>query len=141
VDYSPVITAVIRSTSRVKDAPNALVIRCLGLRTELQLRMEGRWRASRTGEVQVVYQINDQPFTRQQWTVSADAKTAGYKDDAVGLLRSLPDDARLKISALDGPGPLHEATFQLAGLDIVRKKIGLACKWPPAGDKMSSGKR
>ncbi len=141
VDYSPLITAVIHSTSSVKDAPNTLAVRCRGLRTELLLRTEGAWRASRAGEVQVDYRINDQPVVRLQWTVSADGKTASYKDDAVGLLRSLPEGARLKISVFDRQGLGQEATFQLTGLDSVRKKIGLACKWPPTADKMSSGKR
>jgi Type VI secretion system VasI, EvfG, VC_A0118 len=139
VDYSPLITAVIRSTSSVKDAPNTLAVRCRGLRTELLLRMEGTWPASRASEVQVDYQIDDQPFVRLQWTVSADGKTASYKDDAVGLLRSLPENARLKISVFDRQGLGQEATFQLTGLDSVRKKIGLACKWPPTADKMSLG--
>jgi Type VI secretion system VasI, EvfG, VC_A0118 len=129
VDYSPLITATIRSTSSVKDAPNTLAVRCRGLRTELLLRMEGTWPASRASEIQVDYQINDQPFVRLQWTVSADGKTASYKDDAVELLRSLPENARLKISVFDRQGLGQEATFQLTGLDSVRKKIGLACKW------------
>jgi hypothetical protein len=73
--------------------------------------------------------------------VSADGKAATYKDDAVNLLRSVPEGARLKIDVLDGPGPGHDATFQLTGLDAIRKKIAVACKWPPMEDKMSSGKR
>ena len=141
VDYSPLITAAIQSTSSVKDAPDTLAVRCRGLRTELLLRTEGVWRVSRASEVQVDYQINDQPFVRRQWTVSADGKTASYKDDAVELLRSLPEGARLKISVFNGRGPVQEATFQLTGLDSVRKKIGLVCKWPPTADKMSSGSR
>jgi hypothetical protein len=141
VDYSPLITAVIHSTSSVKDAPNTLAVRCSGPRTELLLRTEGAWRASRASEVQVDYQINDQPFVRLQWTVSADGKTASYKDDAVGLLRSLPEGAQLKISVFDRQGLGQEATFQLTGLDSVRKKIGLACKWPSTAETMSSGKR
>src|SRR5882757_6610749 len=130
VDYSPLVTAVIRSTSSVEDAPTTLAVRCRGLHTELLLRMAGMWPASRASEVQVDYQINDQPFVRLQWTVSADGKTASYKDDAVGLLRSLPKNARLKISVFDRQGLGQKATFQLTGLDNVRKKIGLACKWP-----------
>jgi Type VI secretion system VasI, EvfG, VC_A0118 len=141
VDYSPLITAVIYSTSSAKDAPNTLAVRCSGPRTELLLRTEGAWRASRASEVQVDYQINDQPFVRLQWTVSADGKTASYKDDAIGLLRSLPEGAQLKISVFDRRGLGQEATFHLTGLDSVRKKIGLACKWPSTADKMSSGKR
>jgi hypothetical protein len=141
VDYSPLVTAVIHSTSSVKDAPSTLAVRCRASRTELLLRTEGTWRASRASEIQADYQINDQPFVRLQWTVSSDGATASYNDDAVELLRSLPEGARLKISVFDGRGRGQEATFQLAGLDSVRKKIGLACKWPPTADKMSSGRR
>jgi len=125
----------------VKDAPNTLAVRCSGPRTELLLRTEGAWRASRGSEIQVDYQINDQPFVRLQWTVSADGKTARYKDDAVELLRSLPEGARLKTSVLDSQGVGQEATFQLTGLDRVRKKIGLACKWPSTAETVSSKKR
>jgi hypothetical protein len=140
VDYSPLITAVIRSTTSLPDAPNTLVIRCLGPRTEVLLRTEGTWRAARASKVQVDYQIDDQPLVRLQWTTSADGKTASYGNDAVGFLQSLPEGARLKIKVLDRAGPGHEATFQLAGLDAVRKKIAVPCKWSTA-DKMSSGIR
>ena len=140
VDYSPLVTAVIRSTTSLQDAPNTLVIRCLGPRTEVLLRTEGTWRASRASKVQVDYQIDDQPLVRLQWTTSADGKTASYGNDAVGFLQSLPEGARLKIKVLDRAGPGHEATFQLAGLDAVLKKIAVPCKWS-TGDKMSSGAR
>src|SRR3984893_2224863 len=111
VDYSPLITAVIRSTTSLQDAPNTLAVRCRGLRTELLLRMEGTWRASRSNTVQVDYQIDDQPLVRLQWTTSADGKTASYGNDAVGLLRSLPENARLKISVFDRQGLGQEATL------------------------------
>jgi hypothetical protein len=141
VDYTPLITAAIRLPFTVKHAPNTLAIRCRGQRTELLVRTEGTWRASRAGEVQVDYQINDQPVVRLAWAASADGRTAIYKDDAVGLLQSLPEGARLKINVRDGPGDSHEATFQLAGLDAVREKIAAACKWPPVANKISSEKR
>jgi len=140
VDYAPVMTAAIRLPFTVKHAPNTFAIRCRGGRTELLVRTEGTWRASRTREVQVDYQINDQPLVKLTWTASPDGKTAIYRDDAVGLLQSLPDGARLKISVLDEPGPSHEATFQLTGLDAIREKIAVACKWPPAANKISSEK-
>ena len=141
VDYAPVMTAAIRLPFTVKHAPNTFAIRCRGGRTELLVRTEGTWRASRTREVQVDYQINDQPLVKLTWTASPDGKTAIYRDDAVGLLQSLPDGARLKINVLDEPGPSHEATFQLTGFDAVREKIAVACKWPPAANKVSSEKR
>src|SRR6266852_1071202 len=141
VDYAPVMTAAIRLPFSVKHAPITFAIRCRGGRTEVLVRTEGTWRASRTREVQVDYQINDQPLVKQTWTSSPDGKTAIYRDDPVGLLQSLPDGARLKVNVLDEPGPSHEATFQLTGLDAVREKIAVACKWPPAATKVSSEKR
>ncbi len=141
VDYTPLIIAAFLLPSNVKDAPNTLAIRCHGLRTELLVRTEGTWRASPASEVQVAYQINDQPAVKLPWTASADGKTASYKGEAIGLLQSLPEDALLKINVLDGPGSGHEATFQLAGLDAALEKIAVACKWPPVANKMSSGKR
>jgi hypothetical protein len=141
VDYSPLITAMIRSPSNVKDAPKTLGIRCRGRRTGLLVRTEGTWRASPAGDIQVAYQINDQPLVRLAWTAPADGKTAIYKDDPVGLLRSLPEGARLKIYVLDGSGRGHEATFQLAGLDAVREKIAVPCKWAPIENKISSEQR
>ena len=140
VDYAPVITAAIRLPFSVKHAPTTFAMRCRGGRTELLVRTEGTWRPSRTREVQVDYQIDDQPLVKLTWTASPDGKTAIYKDDAVGLLQSLPDGARLKINVLDEPGPSHEATFQLTGLEAVREKIAVACKWA-AANKMSSEKR
>jgi hypothetical protein len=141
VDYTPLIAAAIRLPFSVKHAPNTLAMRCRGRRTEFLVRTEGTWRVSRAGEVQVEYQIDDQPLVTSPWTASADGKTAIYKDDAVALLQSLAESARLKINVVDGPGPSHEATFQLAGLDAVRAKIAAACKWPPPANKMSSEKR
>jgi hypothetical protein len=141
VDYTPLISAAIRLPSGVKDAPNTLAVRCLGQRTELLVRTAGAWRASRVGDVQVDYQINDQPWVVRPWAASADGKTAIYRDDAVALLQSVPEGAELKINVLDGSGASHEATFHLAGLDAVREKIAAACKWAPAADKTSSEKR
>lgn len=141
VDYSPLVTAVIRSTTSLQDAPNTLVIRCLGPRTEVLLRTQGTWRASRSNTVQVDYQIDDQPLVRLPWNTSADGKTASYGNDAVGFLQSLPEGARLKINVLDRAGSGREATFRLDGLDAVRKRIAVPCKWATAADKISSGKR
>ena len=140
IDYTPLSAAAIRLPFSVKHAPTTLAMRCRGGRTEFLVRTEGTWRVSRAREVQVDYQINDQPFVRLPWTMSADGRTAIYKDDPVALLQSLPEGARLKINVLDEPGASHEATFDLAGLDAVREKIAASCKWPSPANKMSSEK-
>jgi hypothetical protein len=141
IDYSPLLTALLRSTSQVKDAPSALTVRCVGQRTELVLHTEGIWTAPRGSELRVDYLVNDQPAVGLQWILSSDGKTATYTDDPVGLLQSLPDGARLKINVADRARSSHEATFQIDGWDVVRNKIGTACKWARTTDKTSFGKR
>jgi len=141
VDYSPLVTALIHSTSQVKDAPSILAVRCRGQHTELLVRTNGTWATTRGGELRVDYQVNDQPAVGLQWILSSDGKTATYKDDPVSILQSLPDGARLKINVADRASSSHEATFQIDGWDVVRNKIGTACKWARTTDKTSSGKR
>jgi hypothetical protein len=140
VDYTPLLTAVKHSTSTVKDAPNTLIIRCLGQRTELLVRTEGAWAALRAGELRVDYQINEQAIMKQQWTLSPDGKTASAKDDPVGLLSSLPEDARLKITVTDRTAGSHKATFRLAGWNAIREKVGAACKWAQATRRAATDK-
>ena len=141
VDYSPLVTGLMHSTSKVKAAPSALVVRCVGERTELLVRTDGTWTATRGHEIRVDYQVNDQPAVGLQWILSSDGKTATYKDDPVSFLQSLPDAARLKINVADRASSSHEATFQTDGWDVVRNKIATACKWARTTDKISSGRR
>jgi hypothetical protein len=141
VDYSPLVTALIRSTSQVKDAPSALAVRCRGQHTELVIRTDGSWTATRSSELRVDFQVNDHPAVGLQWILSSDGKTATYKDDPVSFLQSLPDGARLKINVADRASSSHEAMFQIDGWDVVRNKIGTACKWARTTDKTSSGGR
>ena len=114
---------------------------CVGQRTELQVRTDGTWTATRGHELRVDYQVNDQPAVGLQWILSLDGKTATYKDDPVSFLQSLPDAARLKINVADRASSSHEATFQTDGWDAVRNKIATACKWARTTDKTSSGRR
>jgi hypothetical protein len=135
LDYSPLIAAVNRSTSQEEDAQASMVVRCRRQRAEVLVGTQGTWRASRVREVQVDYQVDDRPVVRQQWIASEDGKTIRYNDDVLGLLRSLPDNAQLKITVFDWQGTGHKALFQLAGLDVVRKKLELACRPTLAGDR------
>jgi hypothetical protein len=141
VDYSPLVTALISSTSQVKDAPRDLTVRCRGQRTELLVRTDGTWATTVDHELRVDFQVNDQPAVGLQWILSPDGKTATYKDDPVSFLQSLPDRARLKINVPDRTSSSHEATFQIDGWDVVRHKIGTACKWTRTTGTTSSGKR
>jgi len=139
VDYSPLVTAVLSSTSNMKNGPNTLTVRCRAQHTELSVRTDGAWGVPRGNELPVDYQISGRPVVRQSWMLSADGKTATYKNDSVELLRSIPDNATLKIAVTD-KGNRLAATFVPSGLAGLRQKIGAACKWSPATAKASSEK-
>ena len=129
LDYSPQITAAIPSEPAVKDAPSSFAIRCRGQRTELLVSTLGSWRPSNRGEFKVAYRINDQPAVEDRWVSFAGGRSAVFKGDVVGLLRSLPEGGQISIRVYDWQGPAHDATFQIAGVDAVRQRIAAACKW------------
>jgi len=139
--YRTVVTGVIHATPVAKNGPNTLTIGCRFRRTELLVGMEGDFAAPRHGKPQIDSQINDQPAVRRRWAWSAHGKLATYKDDPVGLLQSVPEGATLKIAVSDRENVRHEATFQLTGLDPVRNKVAMACKWAPVQAKTSSRTR
>jgi hypothetical protein len=141
VDYSPLVNAIIRATSDVKDGPNSFAVRCRAQHTELSIRTDGAWAAPRGNDLLVDTQIDDRPVVRQPWILSADGKTATYKNDPVELLQSIPEGATLKVAVADKGNVRREATFELTGLSGIRQKVGTACKWAPVTAKASSEKR
>jgi hypothetical protein len=131
VDFSPLITAVIRPASRLHDGPSSLTVRCRRGRTELSIWSDAGWHSARNDAVLVDHRVNKEPIVRQMWSLSADARTATYREDAVELLRSLPEGGLLSISLPDGDNARREATFLLTGWTAIRQKIEKLCKWPP----------
>ena len=140
VDFSPLITAVIRPASRLQDGPSKLAVRCRRGRTELSIWSEAPWHSARSDAVLVDHRVNKDPIVRQMWSLSADARTATYRENAVELLRSLPEGGLLSISLPDVDNRRREATFLLTGWTAIRQKIEKLCKWPPAAD-VTYGKR
>jgi hypothetical protein len=131
VDYSAQVTAAIASETAAKDAPSSFAMRCRGQRTELLVSTTGSWRPSSNGEVKVAYRINDQPAIEERWAAVASGRSAVFQGaDVIQFLRSLPERGRISFRVYDWQGPPHDATFQFAGLDDVRRKIAEACKWP-----------
>jgi hypothetical protein len=129
VDYSPQITAAISSASAVKDAPSSFAIRCRGARIELLVSTIGSWRPSNNGEFKVAYRIDDQPAVEEQWAAFAGGRGAIFKGEVTRFLRPLREEGRLSIRVYDWQGPPHDATFQLSGLEDVRRRFGAFCKW------------
>lgn len=131
VDYSPLVAAATHALTSVKDAPTAMTIRCRGKRTELWIHADGSWPPIRANLLRIESRIDAQPPVQTTWVVSADRQDALFSGDVVRFLRAMPDQAKLDLSVVDAAGTPHQATFDLAGMDVIRKKIGDACQWEP----------
>jgi len=130
VDYQPQIAALTTARATSHDAPSSLAIHCRAHRTELIISTTGSWKRVSDGEVKVVYRINEEPSVEQSWRVADTGRSLAFPGDVVRFLRSMPDGGRILVKVYAGKGPPYESTFQLAGLDSVRRKIAAACSWP-----------
>jgi hypothetical protein len=132
VDYSPQITAtkVTRKTSG--NAPSMLTIGCRSQRTEISLGTTGAWKPLIGDDVRVAYRLNTQQEVQERWLTSTGGNAATLRGDAARLLDLMSDPGQFGVRVQDGSGATPPATFDLAGVDGVRKKIDTACKSPPA---------
>jgi hypothetical protein len=131
VDYRPQIAALTTArASSSQDAPSSLAIHCRAQRTELIISTTGFWKQATDGEVKVVYRINEEPTVEQRWRPAETGKSLAFQGDVVRLLRSMPDSGQIRVKVYAGKASPSESTFQLVGLDPVRRKIATACNWP-----------
>jgi len=130
VDYRPQIAALTTARAASPDAPSSLAIRCRAHRTELIVSTTGSWKQVPDGEGKVVLRINEEPPVEQRWRAVETGKSLAFPGDVVRLLRSMPDGGRILVKVYAGKGLPSENTFQLDGLDSVRRKIATACNWP-----------
>jgi hypothetical protein len=130
VDYRPQIAALTTARGSSQDAPSSLAIHCRARRTELIISTTGSWKQAAESEVKVVYRINEEPSVEQRWRAAEAGKSLAFAGDVVRFLRSMPDSGQIVVRVYAGKAPPSESTFQLAGLDPVRRKIAAACNWP-----------
>jgi hypothetical protein len=130
VDYTPQISALTTARTSSQDAPSSLAIHCRARRTDLIISTTGHWKPAAAGEVRVIYRINQEPPVEQRWRSAEAGRGLAFQGDAVRFLRSIPDNGQILIRVYAGEGSPYESTFQLAGLDPVRRKIAAACNWP-----------
>jgi Type VI secretion system VasI, EvfG, VC_A0118 len=130
VDYKPQIAALTTARASSQDAPSSLAIHCRAQRTELIISTTGSWKQATDGEVKVVYRINQEPPVEQRWRSAETGRSFAFQGDVVRFLRSMPDSGQILVKVYAGKAPPYESTFQLVGLDPVRRKIAAACNWP-----------
>jgi len=127
VDYSPQITATVFSAaSAVKDAPSTFAFRCRRQRLELIVSTNGSW--GTVTNFKVSYQIDNQSPVEERWVALPDGRGAIFQGDVSRLLRILSKGERLSIRVYGWQRPMHEATFQIRGIDFVQQKTAVICK-------------
>jgi len=130
VDYKPQITALTTARASSQDTPSSLAIHCRAQRTELIISTTGSWKQATDGVVKVVYRINQEPPVEQRGRPAETGRSFAFQGDVVRLLRSMPDSGQILVKVYAGKALPYESTFQLAGLDPVRRKVAAACNWP-----------
>ena len=130
VDYQPQVAALTTTRPSSPDAPSSLAIHCRAHRTELIVSTTGSWKSAPDNDVKVEYRINQQPPVEQRWKAAETGKSLAFTGDVVRFLRAMPDGGQILVKVYAGKGPPYESTFQLVGLDSVRRKIATACNWP-----------
>jgi hypothetical protein len=137
IDYSPLVTAVLEPIRYEDNGPVNLAVRCREKHIELTLQFSGNstWR----NEPQIYFQTEDQSATQLDVSWSADGKIATVKNDPVSLLQPVPDGSALKISASEHAP--QATTFQLVGLNGIKRKVGAACNWAPQQAEASTKRR
>jgi hypothetical protein len=109
-----------------------LTVGCRSQRTEISLGTTGAWKPLIGDDVRVAYRLNTQQEVQERWLTSTGGNAATLRGDAARLLDLMSDPGQFGVRVQDGSGATPPATFDLAGVEGVRKKIDTACKSPPA---------
>jgi hypothetical protein len=132
VDYSPQITATKITRKTAGNAPSLLTVGCRSQRTEITLGTTGAWKPLIGDDVRVAYRLNTKQEVQERWLTSTGGNAATLRGDAARLLDLMSDPGQFGVRVQDSSGATPPATFDLAGVEGVRKKIDTACKSPPA---------
>ena len=128
VDYTPIATATIASREDVSGSRMQLSIRCRSGHAELAVA--GPVVSGRGEDYVVSYRINGAQPVQIAAGVAVFSDGVAFRGDAVGLIRSLPGEGELAVHLSPRIGTAQDGIFPLAGLEAVRAKIAVACKWP-----------
>ncbi|MCK1655272.1 hypothetical protein IVA88_28070 [Bradyrhizobium sp. 149] len=130
VDYKPQIAA--RTTARAgsKDGPSSLAIHCRANRTELLLSAASTWTRTPAMDIRVVFQINNRPPVDHRWRVADGGRSLTFPGDVIRLINSIPGTGPLLVKVYAGMAAPYEETFELTGLEAVRRRFAKVCVWP-----------
>ncbi|MBV8574640.1 MAG: hypothetical protein JOZ58_06300 [Acetobacteraceae bacterium] len=130
VDYSALATATLSSREVAGRGSMQLSIRCRDGRTEISVA--GSAVSGRPDDYAISYRVDGGQPVHIAAGPPAFGPGVAFRVDAGALIQSLPGDGEFDLSLSPRVGPSLQASFSLAGLDNVRKKITFSCKWPHA---------
>ncbi|WFU69270.1 hypothetical protein [Bradyrhizobium sp. CB2312] len=136
VDYTPIATATTASGEVAGGSPLQLTMRCRGGRSELAV--SGPAISGRAEDYVVSYSTKGGQPVQIAAATPAFGTGIAFKVDPSALFQSLPSDGELVVYIASRLGAAQHGTFSLVGLEAVRTKIAMACKWPAAIAKPNS---
>jgi len=137
VDYAPIATATTSSQEHAGGSVMQLSIRCRGGRTELVI--SGAGISGRGEDYLISYRVSGGQSEQVAALTASFGVGVAVKSEPVALLRSLPGEGELAVHLSPRVGTAQDGVFSLAGLDTVRAKMKMACKWPDAVAKQNHG--
>jgi len=132
VDHKPQIVARTTARAGAKDGPSSLAFYCRANRTEVLLSPASSWTKPPGTDIRVVFQINDQPPVDQRWRVVGGGRSLAFPGDAARFMSSIPDGGRLLTKVYAGTDAPYEETFEMTGLDAVRRRLAKVCTRAPS---------
>lgn len=130
VDYAPIAAATTPSRDGTSGAAMMLSIRCRGGSTQLIVSPSAA--AGRGGDYLISYRVNGNEPVQLAGAAPAFGTGVAFTGDVVRLLQSLPAEGDLTIHLSQRVGATYDGSFSLTGLETVRRKMAVACKWPLA---------
>jgi len=130
VDYAPIAAATAPSRDGTAGSTMLLSIRCRGGSTQLIVAPSAA--SGRGGDYLISYRVNDKEPVQIAGAAPAFGTGVAFTGDVVRLLQSLPAEGDLTIRLSQRAGTTYDGSFSLTGLETVRRKMAVACKWPVA---------
>ncbi|QCI66717.1 type VI secretion system-associated protein TagO [Phreatobacter stygius] len=121
------VMAIQRPTGQSGDESIVLRVGCADGRTVLSVSRDPV--IARSASTLVTLHVNDRLVLSDLWVSSTNYQSAAMPGDVADFLRSLPDAGRLSVRLEGSRGFRFEGTFELQGIDLVRRRVAQACRW------------
>jgi len=110
------------------DEKSELSLRCREGKTDIFIRLLGRYTSFNSDGVKVIYRIDDKKAVRAKWIAST-GNEAVFVTVPIKFIKSLPNNGRLVVRIEDFRGAQSEYEYDLHRMDEMRTQLAAHCGW------------